>query len=482
MNVSEPIRRNAQLAPDAPAHRTADGTATTFAELEHTLDALAHRLRDLGIGPGQVAVCGTEDVYRFLVMALALARIGAVVAPITLPGTYADVAFEEDGVKGQGARRAVPLRDLWPADLMAGGVPPPAALHDDAGATLVYCPSSGTTAGTPKFVPVTHEGMRRRIQIRELTLPVRPGEGQANFVGPASMNGLSGRMRTLWGRGVVLEPNLDAQKLASWFVTSQVEYISISPIGLLKILNVLPAAGVACALKTIEVVGGHLRKDIHELAQRRLPVQMICSYGSTESGPIASAPAGAILGRPGAAGYARAGVEIEVVDADDRPVERGQEGIVRIRSELMATGYLDNPDATANVFRGGWVYPSDIGILEPDGLLRIVGRVDDVINRGGIKIYPGDLEVALMELADLREAAVFSANVGGTRALCAAIVPTAPLDADTFHALCRERLGGKAPDLIVHVRQLPRNAMGKVLRGELERILLAGLRARNAGK
>ena len=98
-----------------------------------------------------------------------------------------------------------------------------------------------------------------------------------------------------------------------------------------------------------------------------------------------------------------------------------------------------------------------------------------------VKIHPNDLEDALRELADLREVAVFSATVGaGTQALCAAIVSNVPLDADAFHARCREHLRGKAPELIIYLRELPRNAAGKVMRAELERLLIAGLRARRA--
>lgn len=480
MNVSEPVRRNAQLAPDAPAYLRTDGTSISYAELENTIDALAHRLRDLDLGPGQAAVCGTDDVYRYLVMTLALARIGAIAAPVTLPVEFADVAFEEDGIKVPDARRVVPLADLWPPGLPAGATQPPAALHENDSAPLAYCPSSGTTSGTPRFVPITHDCMRQWILIRERTLPVRPGEGHAHFVAPASMLGLSGRLRTLWGRGVVLEPNLDARKTASWFATAQIGYISISPIGLRKVLEVLRPAGVSSAIRTIEVAGGHLHQDLCELARQRLPAQLLCDYGSTESGPVASAPAAA-LARPGAVGYAREGVDVEIVDAEDRPVERGREGFVRVRSKATARGYVGSPDAAATVFRDGWVYPSDLGILEPDGLLRILGRVDDVINHGGIKIHPNDLEDALRELADLREVAVFSATVGaGTQALCAAIVSNVPLDADAFHARCREHLRGKAPELIIYLRELPRNAAGKVMRAELERLLIAGLRARRA--
>ena len=123
------------------------------------------------------------------------------------------------------------------------------------------------------------------------------------------------------------------------------------------------------------------------------------------------------------------------------------------------------------MFRNGWVYPGDRAVVGADGLLVIAGRTDDVINQGGVKVNPQALEDAIMALGSLREVAVFGvANDAGETSVCAAIVPTVPLDANAFHARVREGLGPRAPVFIMHMESLPRNANGKVLRTELARI------------
>jgi acyl-coenzyme A synthetase/AMP-(fatty) acid ligase len=139
----------------------------------------------------------------------------------------------------------------------------------------------------------------------------------------------------------------------------------------------------------------------------------------------------------------------------------------------MAGGYLDNPEATAATFRSGWVYPGDRGMIETDGVLSVVGRVDDVINRGGIKLHPQALEAVMRKLGDLRDAAVFGIPDGaGATQICAAVVPVRALDGDAFHARCRAAMGDNAPAVILHMAELPRNANGKVVRSELVRITL----------
>ena len=86
------------------------------------------------------------------------------------------------------------------------------------------------------------------------------------------------------------------------------------------------------------------------------------------------------------AGRPLPGVELEVVDAEDRPQPPGCGGAIRLRAPGMAEGYLDNPQQTAQRFRDGWFYPGDIARWEPDGVLRLLGRADDVVNLGGFKL------------------------------------------------------------------------------------------------
>lgn len=478
MNATEPIRRRALHTPDAAAYESASGTTVTYAIVERTINEVARRLHARGLVPGQSAAVATDDHYRYIVAALALARLGVTFAPVMLPAHLTDVLLQDRGTQGNGGARTVAFEDVWPEDLLARDDAPPVPFPDDDAAILMHCPSSGTTGG-PKFVPVSHALALRRVDSRAhgpAVVAARTGSAsmrQACLVSPSTSYGFTSVLFALCSGGTVLQPNLDARQLPEWLARSRVDRLVGSPLALQKIAEVLPALRAPNSLAIVEAGGGALSLHVHRLVSERMCGNIYINYGSTECGRVAGAPASVTLDKAGAVGYAYPGVEIQIVDDDDEPLPLGREGIVRIRSERNAGGYLEHAQEAALVFRSGWVYPGDRGVLEPDGLLRVVGRVDDVINRGGVKINPQTIEDAMMALGDVREVAVFGAPAGGgITAICAAIVPIGALDADAYHARCRERLGPQAPVLIMHLRELPRNANGKVLRHELARIAL----------
>lgn len=476
MNVSDPLRRHAERTPHADAFVRVDGIAITYALLERTINSVAQRLRFMGLAPGQVAVLATQDLYKYTVVALALARIGVAHAPASLPTHLADVSIVDGAAPAEVGGRTLALDEVLSAGVPLPDDVEPVASHADGAAVLMHCPTSGTT-GERKFVPISHELSLRRVMHRVPARATADGGGtaalrQACLIGPGSSYGFSSILLVLHGGGAVIEPCTDAGRFAQWLVASRVNSIIAAPFVLKKIIDALPALQPPATLASIEVGGGALPAPLHALISRHLCPDIVIGYGLTECGRVAEASAATTMGKPGAVGFARPGVEVEIVDDDDRPIAAGHEGILRIRSDRNASGYLDNPEASAAVFRGGWVYPGDRGQLDADGMLRIVGRTDDVINRGGDRISPQPIEDALMALGGLREVAVFGVPGAGFTSVCAAIVPTVPVDANVFHARCREQLGAHAPEYIMHMRALPRNANGKVLRGELVRIAI----------
>lgn len=482
MNVADLIRRHAQRTPEAHAYLGAYGAVATYAVLEQTINAVAHRLREIGLVPGQTAVLVTPDLYKHIAVAMALARIGVAHAPVQLPAHLTDIAIIDGDQKGNGCPRTITLEDIAPRNLAALAKVPPAESHEGGAAAFVHYPSSGTT-GRPKFTSISHHLALRRADRDALGLAGGRGTAalrQACHLVPGTSYGFSSLLIALSGGGTVLEPAVAPAEVPQWLVASRANYLVTSPILLFKTAESLPKLRGPNSLATIEVGGGALPQNVYELARERLCPNITVNYGSTECGRVAWMPGDVAQRQPGAVGYPYPGVEIEIVDESDRLLTAGTEGIVRIRSEQNASGYLDDPETTAAVFRNGWIYPGDRGVLAPDGLLRITGRVDDVINHGGVKISPLGVETALMALADLREVAVFGlTDANGVSHVCAAIVPAQPLDAQAFSEKCREQLGVTAPVLIMQVNALPRNANGKVVRTELVRLAQEASRARS---
>jgi acyl-CoA synthetase (AMP-forming)/AMP-acid ligase II len=205
----------------------------------------------------------------------------------------------------------------------------------------------------------------------------------------------------------------------------------------------------------------------HEIRRRITPHLVIC-YATNETGYETSADATAQVAFPETVGYAVDDVEIQIVDDCGGPLPPGQAGLVRLRGSALPTAYIDDPVATAAAFRDGWYYPGDLGILSPAGALFLAGRADDMINYDGTKIYPAEIELALLQHRGVAEAAAFPIVVGGYRQVpVAAVVLREPATADALVAFCRERLGDRAPRIVYLFSSLPKTATGKVLKREL---------------
>ena len=202
--------------------------------------------------------------------------------------------------------------------------------------------------------------------------------------------------------------------------------------------------------------------------RRRVTDNLVICYGTNELWYITAADVATQLRFPETAGFPVAGVAIEIVDDQDRPLPPGEVGLVRLRGPTLPAGYLDDPAATARAFRLGWYYPGDLGALAPEGALFLKGRADDMINFDGAKIYPAEIELALLRHPDVYEAAAFPLTVDGFRQVpVAAVVARGGATADALVAWCRAQIGERAPRLIWLLPTLPRTATGKVLKREL---------------
>lgn len=159
-------------------------------------------------------------------------------------------------------------------------------------------------------------------------------------------------------------------------------------------------------------------------------------------------------------------------------VPPGEQGEIRIRSDRIAEGYLGDEEASARVFRNGWVYPGDLGRRLPDGMLVIDGRVDERMNIGGVKVLPNRLEDAALEHPGVRDCAAFALpDAAGQDECWLAVVAAEGLTRQSLvdHL---DRQGGRLPAVrFVWIDEIPRNAMGKIERAILRDQVLAAIAA-----
>ncbi len=472
MNITDPLRQCAQLHPDKTAVIKLGGVAVSYGELDRTIDAIAQRLLDHGLRAGQTVIVAFSPPYMFLVLALAAARIGVASATPGHPLAACAGCLAPDNTPPAAGVRMIPVPHGWFVAPSPEAVVPPVPSAQDAAAICAYFDSSGTT-GQPKHIGISHALLTRRIAAKERFAPL-PGEPRQIFaVGPRAAYGFRDTMRVL-GRGglVVFTGTLD--DILNGISRYEVNYLVVAPALVQRLVDARPAdAGPFPSLAIVEVGGSHLPHALWKRARERLCPNILSTYGATETGSVAGALMEDLIDRPGAVGHLYANVEMQAVDARDRPLPAGTEGILRVRSDLLADGYFDDPAATAEAFRDGWFYPGDLGAVS-QGHLVITGRVAEVINNGGDKISPHVIEEVLRAQPGIVDAAAFGMpDADGMIKVWAAVVTHAPFDMDTVMRGCNDLLRGRAPQTIIIVAELPRNANGKVVREELVQIAQA---------
>jgi long-chain acyl-CoA synthetase len=179
--------------------------------------------------------------------------------------------------------------------------------------------------------------------------------------------------------------------------------------------------------------------------------------------------------RLGSAGVARTDVEVRVVDADDNPLPPGEIGEIVCRGPVVMAGYWNNPEATAQTLRGGWLHTGDVGSFDEDGWLTLKDRSKDMIISGGSNIYPREIEEVLLLHPDVAEASVVGRpHPDWGEEVIAFVVGRdgAAVTAATLDALCLDHIARfKRPKQYRFLPALPKNNYGKVLKTDLRRLL-----------
>lgn len=467
------VTYHARLRPRAMALITPERWAT-YAELEDDVNRFAAGFRNLGVTPERgVVSLDIDNPYLKHVACLALARLGVVSSAAGDPG--ADLQLT-DG-KAEGPNRLT-LTPAWIAARLEAEPLPVAPVHGPPDAVVRVMLSSGTTR-TPRRVAQTWRSVEGNSRAATTTwLAGRAGRWVA-VTGLDSMIGQNMAV-SAWATGAALVAGLGVEVLAQDLETLQPAIIGMTPSHLRTLLRLMPAGGGYQTQLRVVVGGGVTPKLLAHECRLRLAPELWIAYGATECGTIAVGEAQALDAHAGATGHAVAGVRIEVVGPDGAPLPVGEQGEVRIFGERVAGGYLGDPEASAQVFRHGALYPGDLGRLMPDGLLVIDGRRDDRMNFGGMKFLPNLLEEAALSCPGVVDCACFAApDADGIDHCWLAVVAGDGFDRERLADLVEPR-GRPLPDVrFAWTAQIPRNAMGKIERQKLREETMAALGVSN---
>jgi len=483
MNITNTIWRNCNAHPDRIAILY-DGHPVSYKALRAAAERASARLVAAGVARGDVVALSIyNNNMSYLIVLLAVARLGAVAFPLSkyreelVAGNriHSIVLDKDDGWRSVDLPA---LRYLEAHMLLASpahgerlDVPPVAQGLDEQPWLIAH--TSGTT-GRPKKNPQSHA---RSALLTSLSPRVSQDDQERMFMftSPGVEYGITTVMRHLYhGATTVLT---QSTKPEDFFAVVQRDRPTriVTTTGNASLLvahaaKALPESSEICAsIRSMMIAGSFAPPTLRESIVHRICSRLEVQYGSTETGVLAMSTPETHAVRPKSAGRLMPWVHAEAVDENDQPLPHGQRGVLRFKSPVLATGYLDDEQATARAFRNGWFYPGDIGSVGAAGYLFLSGRSDEVLNLGGEKIDPHLIEELLDEQPEIIGSAVVAVNQDtGMPVLVAAVEALAPFDSEALKHLCRERLGKiYMPHAIVQIDALPRNETGKVMRQAL---------------
>jgi acyl-CoA synthetase (AMP-forming)/AMP-acid ligase II len=479
VNIIDPILAQCRYQPDAPAlcMPGAPHAMMAYGQLGKLINNVARHAERVGLRRGDTVVLYVQDMIGHVLLILGLAKAG--VATISGRGPHlppeieiaAVVADIEGGLPS--GKRVIRADASW---MDGDGAPidmKHAAPGGDQLCRIVF--TSGTT-GEPKGVAFSH----RMIAERAARFDYLGG----NLL-PASLRiclslGLTtslGYLNLIYGLtrgGLVVLPGAALQQTMDACDFYDAQYWIGSPGGLADLLACYQdSKGRRCNFRGMLVGGSLLSKALSERVRARMCANLVSAYGATETNMVATAPGYVTAEIPGAVGYLTPGMMVEAVDADDRPLAVGNEGIIRVRGPYNIKEYIAAPEETARALRDGWFYPGDIGSLTRDNMLIISGRQKTIMNVGGDKASPEMIESVLMAFPGIERAGVRSvANAFGIEEVWAAYVSHSGVNERELHLFCQGMmLPAFVPRRLVRVPEIPMNEMGKVDRPRLADLL-----------
>jgi acyl-CoA synthetase (AMP-forming)/AMP-acid ligase II len=345
--------------------------------------------------------------------------------------------------------------------------------------------TSGTTS-RPKLVPLTQRNITVSAQNIRDTLALTAEDVCLNIMPLFHIHGLIGGVLASLSAGaaVYCTPGSYPVKFFGWLDEIKPTWYTAAPSLHRAIVARAPRHADSVArsrLRLIRSSSAALRPELMAALERTFGVPVLQSYGMTEaSHQVASNPLPPADRKPGSVGRP-AGPEVAIMDADGHALPQGETGEVVIRGANVTSGYEANPDANAATFVNGWFRTGDQGRFDEDGYLWLTGRFKELINRGGEKVSPLEIEAVIMEHPGVQQVVVFAIpDESHGEEIGAAVVlrqQGTPTDRELRHFVASHLADFKVPRKILFVEQIPGGATGKLQRiGMAERLGLVRLK------
>ncbi len=489
-NLATNLVSTATSTPEHPALRV-NGQGVTYQQLHGLAAKVAGTLRANGVEPGDRVAVILPNVPAFPVVYWGILLAGGIVVPMNplLKAGEIDYFFTDSGAQfafvwpdfvaeaTKGAERSgtriVECGPMGPIDF-AGGDPiaEPVERADDDTAIILY--TSGTT-GRPKGAELTHSNVHLNA-LRSATViqEIRADDVVMGCLPLFHVFGLVVGLNaaTIAGASLALIPRFDPEAAIEVIEKERVTVMQGVPTMYAAILHHPRSDGMdASSLRTCVSGGSAMPLEVMRSFEDKFDAVILEGYGLSETSPVASFNMLDRERKPGTIGVAIPGCEMRCVDEDGNEVPVGEVGEIAIRGDNVMKGYWNKPEETAAAIPDGWFRTGDLATMDEEGYFTIVDRKKDMILRGGMNVYPREVEEVIHQHPDVVEVAVvgmpdglLGEQVGAAVALREGSTTT-PEDVIAF---AKERIAAyKYPRKVWVVDALPKGPTGKILRREV---------------
>jgi acyl-CoA synthetase (AMP-forming)/AMP-acid ligase II/acyl carrier protein len=335
--------------------------------------------------------------------------------------------------------------------------------------------TSGTTS-RPKIVPLTQRNLCSSTVNHRVALALTDQDRCLNMMPLFHIHGLISVVLTslLTGGSVVCTPGFDASKFFDWLEEFKPTWFTAAPAlyqGLLAYASNNHKATAHHSLRFLRSAAAALPQRVLKELEQVFNVPVVESYGMTEAAAqITSNPLPPGERKARSVGVA-SGPEVAIMDDAGNLLDFGQTGEIAIRGTSLMEGYENDATANSSSFQNGWLRTGDQGFVDSDGYIFITGRIKEIINRGGEKISPREIDEALLDHPGVAEVATFAvshARMGEDVVVAVVLRENASLDEKALRDFASARLSQeKLPSRILIVEQIPKGPTGKLQRGRL---------------
>lgn len=501
MRLENIVAAHAQSRP----HKTAivcGSERITYGDLHGSIRQMASALAERGVRRGDVVVFYLPSSIEFVQMLYAVFTLGAVAVPVTTRLSEPELAYicADSGPKvlvfdaAETGKIQGLLDDLSKLSLISVGGDVPGAenfsqLLKTPRGTLPEIPvaeddcmimyTSGTT-GKPKGAIVTHANIIiQHCYINAVDWGIG-GDDRYLVVTPLTHRTGFARLSnslTLGGTIVVLG-KFDADAAIVAIEREKITVFGMVPTICRMLLPHIEENPSRCAsLRRIVVTGETFPVGLKKRLIAALPnVELVSFFAQTEAGGVTTLRHEEQFTHPESVGRPSPGIEVRMVDGDDNEVETGSVGELTVRvgepgRYCVMRGYYNRPEQTAEAFKGGWFHTGDLAYRDEDGYLYIADRKKDMIISGGFNIFSKEVEQAIMGMENVADTAVVGVPDDTYGEAIAAFVVRETNDApngEQIIAHCKKLIASyKKPKFVFFIDELPRNSLGKVLKGDL---------------